>query len=74
MDYQKQKTSENIWEPEEKAGKPDFLWIFENPLSRHLIYKNFLNAMTIFCAIYQYLTSCQGLVSGAHFPVKIFLT
>ena len=48
MDYQKQKTSENIWEPEEKAGKPDFLWIFENPL-----YKNFLNAMTIFCVIYQ---------------------
>ena len=69
MDYQKQKTSENIWEPEEKAGKPDFLWIFENPL-----YKNFLNAMTIFCVIYQYLTSCQGLVSGAHFSVKIFLT
>ena len=47
---QRQKTSET-WK---KAGKLDFLRIFDNPPSKDLTYKSFLNAMAIFRAIYQY--------------------
>ena len=36
------------------SPKLDFLWIFDNPLSKYLIYKSFLNAMATFRAIYQY--------------------
>ena len=64
MDHQKKTKLLNILETWKGTGnaavvrawkqkiKLDFLTIFNNPLSKYLIYKSFLNALALFGAVY----------------------